>query len=48
VLQERNSCLFKAASNGEIPVCKGIRESTTQETERAKVAKMEVGENGRC
>jgi len=43
VLQERNPCLFKAAPNGKIPVCKGKRQQIAEETERAKVAKMEVG-----
>ena len=43
VLQERNPCLFKAAPNGKIPVCEGKRQQIAEETERAKVAKMEVG-----
>ena len=43
VLQDRNPCLFKAAPNGKIPVCEGKRQQIAEETERAKVAKVEVG-----
>ena len=42
MVQERNSCLFKALSNGKIPVCEGKRQQTAQETERTKGAKMVV------
>ena len=48
VLQERNPCLFKAAPNGKIPVCKGIRQSITQETECYTGNETEAGEDGRC